>query len=220
MRLTALIVLAVIAAIFVAIGFIRITIGAKYEGSFSAWVKIAGKTIPIYPKSEKPQKETAPKKEKPKKAEKPEKQEKPAEPKPKQSFVELMGGAKELLDFGLEALVDFFDMVYTDILRVRFVSAKKDDPATAAKNYGYAWAVAGMIIPLLENNKNVKKHDVQIDLDYAAEKPTVEGEIRVSVSIGRVLRFAGSKGVKVLVKILKNRKKGGSNYGKAGKQYA
>ena len=217
--MTALIVLAVIAAMFVAIGFIRIGIGAKYEGSFTLWVKIAGRAIPVYPKKERPEKAKTAGKERPKKSAKAEKSEK-TEKSGKSNIIEQLGGWKDIIDFTLEALADFFDMVYTDLLRVRFVSARKDDPATAAKNYGYAWAVAGMILPFLENNKNVKKYDVSIDLDYAAEKPTVEGELKVSVSIGRLVRFAGSKGARLFVKILKNRKKGGTVHGKAGKQYA
>ena len=161
-------------------------------------------------------KPSEPKKEKPEKPEKPKKEKKEGEP----GIIDRLGGLGEVIDFALEAVADFFDMVYTDIFRVKFVSANKKDPASAASIYGYAWCAAGIIIPHLDNNKNVKKYSVSIDLDFEAEKPIIELELRVSVSVGRLVRFAFSKGSRVLVTILKNRKKGGAVHGKAGNQYA
>ncbi len=216
--MTALIVLACIAAILIALGFVRIRLGAALaEGKFSAYAKIAGVRIDLFPRPEK-EKPSEPKKEKPEKHEKPkpEKEKKEGEP----GIIERLGGLGEVIDFALEAVADFFDMVYTDIFRVKFVSANKKDPASAASIYGYAWCAAGIIIPHLDNNKNVKKYSVSIDLDFEAEKPIVELELRVSVSVGRLVRFAFSKGFRVLVTILKNGKKGGAFNGKAGNQYA
>lgn len=216
--MTALIVLACIAAVLIALGFIRIRLGAALaEGKFSAYAKIAGARIDLFPRPEK-EKPEKPKKEKPEKPEKPkpEKEKKEGEP----GIVERLGGLGNIIDFALEAVADFFDMVYTDVFRVRFVSANKKDPASAASIYGYAWCAAGIIIPHLDNNKNVKKYSVSIGLDFEAEKPIIELELRVSVSVGRLVRFAFSKGSWVLVTILKNRKKGGALNGKAGNQYA
>lgn len=216
--MTALIVLACIAAVLIALGFIRIRLGATLaEGKFSAYAKIAGVRIDLFPRPEK-EKPPEPKKAKPEKPEKPkpEKEKKEGEP----GIVERLGGLGNVIDFALEAVADFFDMVYTDIFRVKFVSANKKDPASAASIYGYAWCAAGIIIPHLDNNKNVKEHSVSIDLDFEAEKPIIELELRVSVSVGRLVRFAFSKGSWVLVTILKNRKKGGALNGKAGNQYA
>ena len=218
--MTALIVIGCIIALFIAIGFVRIAVGASFlEEKFAAYAKVAGKRIDLFPRPE----PTRPKKAKAKK-EKPPKEKKPKEKKEKkpgeQSIIDKLGGIREIIDFALEAIADFFDMVYTDVFYLKFVSAKKDDPADAASIYGYACAAAGIIVPHLENNKNVKKYSVKIDLDFEAEKPLIEGELRVSVSIGRLVRFAFSKGSRVLVTILKNRKKGGAVHGKAGNQYA
>ncbi len=212
--MTWLIVLGVIVAVLVAIGFIRLGVNAKYDGSFVLSVKVAFKTISILPRPEKP-----PKAEKPKKVEKPEKP-KPEKSKKGGSPLDMFGGLRGAIDFGLDAIADFFEMVYTDRLVVEFVSAKKDDPAAVATNYGYACAAAGIITPLLENNRNVKYYSLRLSMDYEAEKPRIAGEIKLSVSIGRLVRFAASKGVKLLILLIKNGKKGGADSGKANIEYA
>lgn len=215
--MTALIVLGIIAAIFIAIGCIRLGIGAKYDDKgFAAEAKIAFKTIVLYPRPEKP--------EKPAKAEKP-REEKPKKPeqesKKKSNPLDMFGGIGGAIDFARDTIASFFRRVYTDRLTVEFVSAKKDDPAAVATNYGYACAVAGIISPMLENNSNVKYYSIRLDMDYEAEKPRIAGEMKISVSIGQLVRFAFSTGARLLILMIKNRrKKGGTDNGKANIEYA
>lgn len=213
--MTALIVLGIIAAVFIAIGFIRLGIGAKYDASgFAAEVKVAWKTIVLYPRQKKPEKPAIA--EKHKKTEKVEK-----EPKEKQNPLDMFGGLGGAIDFARDAIADFFEMVHTDRFVVEFVSAKKDDPAAVATNYGYACAVAGIISAMLDNNRNVKYYSIKLDMDYEAEKPRIAGELKVSVSIGRLVRFAFSKGMHLLILMIKNgRKKGGTDNGKTDIEYA
>lgn len=212
--MTALIVLGIIAAIFIAIGCIRLGVGAKYDDmGFAAEAKIAFKTIVLYPRQEKP--------EKPAKTEKSEK-EKPEKPEKKKSNpLDMFGGIGGAIDFARDTVASFFRRVYTDRLTVEFVSAKKDDPAAVATNYGYACAVAGIISPMLENNSNVKYYSIRLDMDYEAEKPRIAGEMKISVSIGQLVRFAFSTGARLLILMIKNRrKKGGTDNGKASIEYA
>ena len=213
--MTALIVLGIIAAVVIAIGFIRLGVGARYDaGGFAAEVKVAWKTIVLYPRQEKP--------EKPAKAEKPEKTKKvEKEPKEKRDPLDMFGGVGGAIDFARDAIADFFEMVHTDRFVVEFVSAKKDDPAAVATNYGYACAVAGIISAMLDNNRNVKYYSIKLGMDYEASSPRVYGEIKVSVSIGRLVRFAFSKGMRLLIMMIKNgRKKGGTDNGKTDIEYA
>lgn len=215
--MTALIVLGIIAAIFIAIGFIRLGVGAKYDASgFAAEIKVAWKRIVLYPRQEKREKPAIAEKHK---KEKPEKVEK--EPKEKQNPLDMFGGLGGAIDFARDAIADFFDMVHTDRFVVEFVSAKKDDPAAVATNYGYACAVAGIISAMLDNNRNVKYYSIKLDMDYEASRPRVSGEMKISVSIGRLVRFAFSKGMHLLILMIKNgRKKGGTDNGKANIEYA
>ncbi len=220
--MTAVIVLAAIAAVFIAIGFVRLRVSAEFKDGLRAEVKFLWKTIVLFPKQKKADK-VAKKSKKPKEVTEKDLRKaeaKKAKKEARPSFIRRLGGAESALELLIELIVDLFGIVYTDILRVKFVSAKLDDPATAAKNYGYAWAAAGIIIPLLENNPNFKRHDIDIWLDYEAEKPEVEAELVISVSVGRTMRYLVSKGCKILKIMFKNRKKGGKKYGKAGQQYA
>ncbi len=212
--MTALIVLGIIAAIFVAIGCIRLGVGAKYDDKgFAAEAKIAFKTIMLYPRPEKP--------EKPAKAEKSEKEKQEKPKKEKSNPLDMFGGIGGAIDFARDTIASFFRRVYTNRLTVEFVSAKKDDPAAVATNYGYACAVAGIISTVLENNSNVKYYSIRLDMDYEAEKPRIAGEMKISVSIGQLVRFAFSTVARLLILMVKNRrKKGGTDNGKANIEYA
>lgn len=212
--MTALTVLGIIAAVLIAIGFIRLGVRAKYDDTgFAAEAKIASKTIVLYPRPEKPAKAEKPKKEEPEKPEQGSKK--------KSNPLDMFGGLGGAIDFARDAIADFFKKVYTDRLTVEFVSAKKDDPAAVATNYGYACAVAGIISPLLENNRNVKYYSIRIGMDYETEKPRIAGEMKISVSIGQLVRFAFAKAARLLILMIKNRiKKGGTDNGKANIEYA
>ena len=70
-----------------------------------------------------------------------------------------------------------------------------EDAAAAALGYGRAYAVFGMIWPLLDNNFKVKDCDFQVGLDYGRTKPEVSADAALTMTIGQLLAF----GVKLLM---------------------
>gem|GEM_PF-715785 len=212
-KLTALYVILSIFAFFILIGFVRVGAKVRYsESGLEVWAKfgIFRKKI-VSPKKERPKQPKEPKKPKEKKGNKPKLEE----------STEKGGGLDQLKQYyewyakpTIEFVKGFCGSIRVKILRVNFIAAAKDDSAAAAMMYGRAWSVAGMITPLLEKNKNVKKYSYNITVDYAAEKATVYFETEMTIRIGRVMHLAARLLVKVLPKIIKNSKKGGAKDGK------
>ena len=63
------------------------------------------------------------------------------------------------------------------------------DPATAAIGYGAAHGVVGLLWAALEENFSIKKHEIQIDLDYQQRQPVVTMQAVLALTLGQLLAF-------------------------------
>lgn len=72
------------------------------------------------------------------------------------------------------------------------------DPAAIALGYGQANAALGMLWPIFEHNFKVKRHSVQIDMDYGRTQPAVELQAAVTMTIGQIVALGVHYGLKAL----------------------
>ena len=83
-----------------------------------------------------------------------------------------------------------------------------DDPCDLAVNYGRAWAAVGDLLPKLERIFVIRKRDIQVGCDFAAEKITVAARGDMTMTLGRTLCLGTIYGIRALKIILK--RKGGA----------
>lgn len=72
------------------------------------------------------------------------------------------------------------------------------DPADAAKGYGAANAVMGVLWPAIEHNFKVKDHDLDVAVDFERDKPEVICNAQISISIGQIVMVVLILGLKAL----------------------
>jgi len=75
--------------------------------------------------------------------------------------------------------------VRVDRLILNLALAGGDDPCAAAITYGRLWAVWGILRPALTENLRVRKERVDMRLDFELEKTVWDGEIALTISLGR-----------------------------------
>lgn len=112
---------------------------------------------------------------------------------------------------GLDFLNDLRRKILVRRLELKLILAG-DDPCDLAIAYGSAWAAVGNLIPLLERCFVIKKRDIDVGCDFAAEETLVTARLDMTISIGRILTLAVVYGYRVLREYLKsmNNKKGGA----------
>ena len=212
-----LIILGVIIAIIVAIMLVPVGADVAYEGGeLRLSAKVCGMLLQLIPKP--PADETKPKKEKkpkkPKKQKKqPEEQAQTGEEKPKKklnldfSMDEVMGLVKSVLRglgrFGRKLSVDRFLLHYT---------AAGKDPYNTAMTFGYVNGALTTLAPMCSRTFNVKEADVWTDVDFTAEKMTVDFGIALTIRIGQILGVVftiafGALGILIRHKLRKLREK-------------
>lgn len=162
--------------------------------------------ITVFPVRKK--KAAAPKKEK---APKPEPTQKRKEQQPAKKA---KGGS--LTDFlplvkvALDLLGDFRRKLRVDELYLRLVLAASD-PCDLAVNYGRAWAAVGNLLPQLERFLVIKKRDVAVECDFTASQTLVTAQLKITITLGRLVTLAavyGFRGLKEFLKLKKKRKGG------------
>ena len=162
--------------------------------------------ITVFPVRKK--KAAAPKKEKAPKSEPPQKQ------KEQQPAKKAKGGS--LTDFlplvkvALDLLGDFRRKLRVDELYLRLVLAASD-PCDLAVNYGRAWAAVGNLLPQLERFFVIKKRDVAVECDFTASQTLVTAQLKITITLGRLVTLAavyGFRGLKEFLKLKKKRKGG------------
>ena len=162
--------------------------------------------ITVFPVRKK--KAAAPKKEKAPKSEPPQKQ------KEQQPAKKAKGGS--LTDFlplvkvALDLLGDFRRKLRVDELYLRLVLAASD-PCDLAVNYGRAWAAVGNLLPQLERFLVIKKRDVAVECDFTASQTLVTAQLKITITLGRLVTLAavyGFRGLKEFLKLKKKRKGG------------
>jgi hypothetical protein len=178
-------------------------ITARYsEDGPEVWAKTAFLKFKVYPAKEKPAKAEKPVKDTEKETE--EKAEEKGGP---------FDAIKKYYDIALGLLKNLRKVLRIDLLKVRFVAAAKDDAAKAAILYGKAWAAEGIILAVLENNIRVRKKEIDILVDYVAEKPAFYCFVKASATIGGLI-LAGFRIAKDNI-FRKVKEKGGAENGKA-----
>lgn len=193
--MTALKVLAAILLALFLLGLIRVGGGGEYSAQgLTAWVKLGPLQIKVFPLKKKKKE----KKKKPAEAKKAQpKPQKPAEEKPKQ------GGAlalvKEFLPLICEAAGALKRRIRIDKLYLDYTLAGKNDAAAAAMSFGYSNAAVGMILPLFEQNFDVKERRVRTAVDFNADSPKIYVYAVISARLGQLVSFALRFGWKFLM---------------------
>ena len=165
--------------------------------------------IQVFPlkkkKKDKPRKAKSQKQKKPKKAaaetapaEKPN----PA-PKPKSggSWTDFL----PLVRIALDLLNDLRRKLRVDHLKLHLTMAA-DDPCDLAVNYGRMNASLAGLIAQLERFLVIKKRDVHIDCDFAANETVILARLDLTITLGRILSIAVRYGVRALMTFLKIKK--------------
>ncbi len=199
----------IIPAVILAVCLLPVGVRVRYNSDgFYLWVLVGAVKIGLIPKRKKEKKQ----KEKPEKAEKPGK--KTAQPK-KEAEKKEPGSWRDflpLLDVAKGLLSGFFRKLRIRRLEIKLILAG-DDPCDLAVNYGRTWAAAGSLIPALEELFVIKKRDVDIGCDFAAEETKIYAAADVTILIGRLLGLLGVYGFKALREYMKiqNKRKGAHN---------
>ena len=165
--------------------------------------------IQVFPLKKKPKsdktKQDKPKKEKKKKAP-------PAEePAPEKKPVPRQKNGGSLLDFlplvqvALDLLNDLRLGLRVDHLKLHLTMAA-DDPCDLAINYGRMNASMAGLITQLERFLVIKKRDVHIDCDFAADETVILARLDLTITLGRILSIAVRYGVRALMTFMKIKK--------------
>ncbi|MCD7919626.1 MAG: hypothetical protein LUG45_06055 [Clostridiales bacterium] len=218
----ALLVILIVLAVLVLIGFIRFggTVEYSSEG-LTVLVKVLCFNIKVLPRPEKTPEQQAADEEKKKKAEEKKKKaeakrkakeekrkakaEKKAQKKKKQPEEDKKpkkGGSLQLIlkmiPAGLETLGDLKNVLRFDELYVRYTIAGQPDPAGAARQYGMICAGGGAVTALLENNLRIRRREVSAWVDFTTTEALVYVRLTITLSLGRVVCFAVKAGIKFL----------------------
>ena len=199
-------VLGIILAVFIVLLVLPVGVGVAYDDQAGPQVRLLAGPVKIlvYPRKKKEH----PKKKSKKKAQpKPEQEPKPQEQPKKSSFT-----VQDCLAF----LRLFSDMTASlkrklvlEVLTVHVTFGGKD-AASIALNYGRAWALIGILTPVIENNFSVKSRDIQAFCDYTEEKMGIEVLFAVRMRIGQMMALGIRAGIELL-KIMKEKKRRCSN---------
>lgn len=192
--MTALKVLAVILLILFLLGLIRVGGGGEYSAQgLTAWLKLGPFQIKVFPLKKKKEK-----KKKPSKAKKAQpKPQKPTEEKPKQGGT--LARVREFLPLICEAAGALKRRIRIDKLYLDYTLPGKEDAAAAAMHFGYSNAAVGMILPLFEQNFDVKERRVRTAVDFNADSPKIYVYAVISARLGQLVSFALRFGWKFLM---------------------
>ena len=110
-----------------------------------------------------------------------------------------------LLEMGIRAIRRFFRSFSVDLFRLHLIVAGSD-PYKTAMEYGYlCFAVEGL--PDLAGDKiTLKKRDIDLSADFAAEKPVIDFRIIITLQLFKIVHMAVAFGVEFIIWSIKNRK--------------
>ena len=208
------------------IGLIKATVVIAYSDDIELYVKVLFLKIKILPSKEKKYshslsaKKAAKIREKMrKKAEKKrlaaEEKEKAKEEKKatkeKKSISEIIAIIKMVSDIATTVIGKFFKHLRIKVARIK-VTIATGDAATTAIAYGAVSQSLNLLMPTLQSVKNfekIDKADIKIDLDYAADAPTVDIKLGFSIRVWHVFDLIFSaigRAIKHLFAMLKSKK--------------
>lgn len=134
--------------------------------------------------------------------------------KPKEPIGGKIEFFKELLGVGLSALGCIKrKLIMKDLVLYLTVGGQGEDAAKAALLYGRAWAAVGALTPVLENTFHIKNRDIQVGIDFLNPDNVVYAEASILFRIGDLLWIAINHGVRALIILLKNKRKGRNKNG-------
>ncbi len=82
-----------------------------------------------------------------------------------------------------------------------------EDAGEIALNYGRAWALLGLIIPVLENSFTIKNRDIQALCDYAEKTMKVQLEFWARIRIGQVWKLSLCAAVQIIQIYMKKKRR-------------
>ena len=178
------------------IGLIRLGGGAEYSAEgVKAHIRVGPLRFQVFPRKEKGDKAERKKPKKKPKKKKPPKEEK-EEPKSK------VGGAIELakafLPLVCEAAGELKRRIRIDKLRLDYTVGGRD-AAQIAQSYGGSNAVIGIILPLIQQNFDLKEYRVRTAMDFNAKSPTIYMYAAFSARLGQLVSFGLRFGWKFLM---------------------
>ena len=115
-----------------------------------------------------------------------------------------------MVKVALDLLGDFRRKLRVNVLYLRLILAASD-PCDLAVNYGSAWAAVGNLLPQLERFLVIKKRDVAVECDFTASQTLVTAQLKITITLGRLVTLAavyGFRGLKEFLKLKKKRKGG------------
>ena len=184
-------VLLVVLILLFLVGQIRLGGGAEYSAEgVKAHLQAGPFRFQVFPRKEKGDKKE--RKKKPKK-EKPPKEE---EPKSK------AGGPVELvrafLPLVCEAAGELKRRIRIDELRLDYTAGGRD-AAQTAMTFGGSNAAVGMLLPLFQQNFDLKEYRVRTAVDFNAKGPTIYVYAALSAKLGQLVSFGLRFGLKFLI---------------------
>lgn len=190
--MSAIKVLLVLCILLFLLGLIRLGGGAEYsvEG-VKAHIRVGLFRFQVFPRKEKGDKKE--RKKKPKKKKPPKEEE---EPKSKAGGpIELV---KAFLPLVCEAAGELKRRIRIDELRLDY-TAGGQDAARTAMTFGGANAAVGMILPLFQQNFDLKEYRVRTAIDFNAKGPTIYVYAAFSARLGQLVSFGLRFGWKFLM---------------------
>lgn len=184
--MTALKIIGIVLLCFLLLSFVRVGVLAEFGGALRVQLRVGPVRRMLLPKRKKKAKERAAASPKPG-GNAPTQSAKPKTGKkhrswPKPTFAELRELVGALFGVLGRTLRRTCKRTRIDPLElcVRFAG---DDPADVAQTYGYACAALWSVMPRLEELFYIPKPSICLDMDFQAERTTVEGTVGVSLRV-------------------------------------
>lgn len=183
---------AVVLALLLLLLWARLGVRVRWDaGGLMVHARIGPVLVRVYPAIVRREKE----KKRPKEGTE---QKKPAQKGPSLTAERLL----RYLALAVEAADGLRERVRVDDLTIGLVLAGQEDPAAAAIAYGGVNSALGMVLPLLEQNFQVKERRISTAVDFQRTETAAELEAALSLRVLQLLTL----GVRLLVKLSEEEK--------------
>lgn len=93
-----------------------------------------------------------------------------------------------LIKMGLHALGRFRRKLSVDLLEARLVCGGSD-PYSTAMSYGYISAAVGTLIPLIERAIKLRRHDIDVDIDFDSSAVRYSARLIATIQIWEIFHI-------------------------------
>ena len=104
---------------------------------------------------------------------------------------------RELLPIAAEAAGELRRKIRIDCLELCLTVACSD-PMRAAVSYGAANAGVGMLLPILEQNFDVREREIRIEADFQGQEPSARLRAAATLRVGQAVSFGVRFGLRLL----------------------